>query len=101
MDKDAIYELYPGEKKDFEAATPGIADEKMSGYDNPVYTNDTLENPPVYSNLSKLEMVTEVHSNPMYLQSPSAGYTDELYSNIADVTESDTQAFFEPDEAET
>ena len=78
-----------------EAATPGTV------YANPFYTSGALEEPPVYQCVSEMEMVTEVISNPMYKQTPSAGCTNELYSTV-DVTESDTQqACFNPDEAET
>ena len=84
-----------------EAATPGKADEIMTGFNNPFYTSGALDDPPIYHCVSEMEMVTEVISNPMYTQTPSAGCTNELYSTV-DVTESDTQqACFNPDEAET
>ena len=56
---------------------------------------------PVYQNLAEKGMLTEIHINPVY--SPSAVVSqndvDELYSDLADVTNLESEKAIAPDEA--
>ena len=60
--------------------------------ENTAITGSKLEDVPIHKNLSSVEMAGEVHTNPMYFQSPASvlSETNEIYSDIADVPELDT-----------
>ena len=91
-----IYEINSDVKETFNTFGHGKKVQSTLVLENTAITGSKLEDVPIHKNLSSVEMAGEVHTNPMYLQSPASvlSETNEIYSDIADVTESITQIPF-------
>ena len=88
-----IYEVDSDVKETFNTSGHGKKVQSTLVLENTAITGAKLEDVPIHKNISLVEMAGEVHTNPMYLQTPVSALseTNEIYSDIADVTESDTQ----------
>ena len=88
-----IYEVDSNVKETFKTFGHGKRAQNNLVIENTTFTNAALDDLPIHKNLSSMEMGCEMQTNPIYLQYPVCPLyeTTEIYSNIADGYESDTQ----------